>query len=75
MGDADGSSGDVNKTLLRCAALDVAFGPVGFDGVLSWTFEGNLASRAVMERLGMTRDPADDVDHPRLLQWRYIRDV
>ena len=48
------------------AALDVAFGPVGLDEVLSWTFEGNLPSRAVMERLGMTRDPADDFDHPRL---------
>jgi len=61
IGDVDGSSKDADKTLLRCAALDVALGPVGVDEVLSWTLEGNLA--------------ADDVDHPRLLRWRYIRDV
>ena len=55
------------------AALDVAFGRVGLDEVLSWTFEGNLASRAVMERLGMTRDPADDFDHPRLPEGDRLR--
>ena len=55
------------------AALNVAFGPVGLDEVLSWTFEGNLASRAVMERLGMTRDPADDFDHPRLPDGERLR--
>ncbi len=55
------------------AALDVAFGPVGLDEVLSWTFEGNRASRAVMERLGMTRDPADDFDHPRLPEGDRLR--
>jgi RimJ/RimL family protein N-acetyltransferase len=27
---------------------------------------GNLRSRRVMERLGMTRDAADDYDHPNL---------
>ena len=26
----------------------------------------NLRSRAVMERLGMTHDPGDDFDHPRV---------
>ena len=26
----------------------------------------NRRSRSVMERLGMTRDPAEDFDHPRL---------
>ena len=55
------------------AALNVAFGPVGLDEVLSWTFEGNLPSRAVMERLGMTRDPADDFDHPRLPEGDRVR--
>ena len=55
------------------ATLNVAFGPVGLDEVLSWTFEGNLPSRAVMERLGMTRDPADDFDHPRLPEGERLR--
>src|SRR5262245_23363458 len=34
--------------------------------IVSFTYVGNLRSRAVMERVGMTRDPADDFDHPRL---------
>jgi RimJ/RimL family protein N-acetyltransferase len=38
----------------------------GLDEVVSFTFEGNRRSRAVMERLGMARDPADDFEHPRL---------
>jgi RimJ/RimL family protein N-acetyltransferase len=32
----------------------------------SFTVPGNFASRRVMEKLGMTRDPADDFDYPRL---------
>lgn len=43
----------------------------GFEGVnlteiLSWTAVANMRSRRVMEKLGMTHDPADDFDHPRL---------
>jgi RimJ/RimL family protein N-acetyltransferase len=30
------------------------------------TVPSNRPSRVVMERLGMTRDPADDFDHPNL---------
>jgi len=33
---------------------------------VSFTATPNARSRAVMERLGMTRDPADDFDHPRI---------
>jgi RimJ/RimL family protein N-acetyltransferase len=36
------------------ACLDLAFGPLGLDEVVSFTAIGNLRSRAVMERLGMT---------------------
>lgn len=46
------------------ASLDHGFGTVGLTDVVSITTVGNLRSRAVMERLGMTRDPADDFDHP-----------
>lgn len=38
----------------------------GLDEIVSFTYEGNLRSRAVMERIGMTRDPADDFEHPGL---------
>jgi RimJ/RimL family protein N-acetyltransferase len=48
------------------AALAVAFGPLGLDEVVSFTTVANDRSRAVMERLGMTRDPAEDFDHPKL---------
>jgi len=33
---------------------------------VSFTVPANVRSRAVMERLGMTHDPTDDFDHPRL---------
>lgn len=48
------------------AALDFAFGPLGRDEIVALTIPGNRRSRAVMERLGMRRDPADDFDHPVL---------
>ena len=38
----------------------------GLDEVVSFTTVANTRSRAVMERLGMTRDPAEDFDHPKL---------
>ncbi len=45
----------------------LAFGfSVGLDQIVSFTTKGNVRSRRVMERLGMTRDPRDDFDHPRL---------
>ena len=48
------------------ACLHWAFGPLGLPEVLSWTAMANLRSRAVMERIGMHHDPADDFDHPTL---------
>ncbi len=49
------------------AALDDAFGRVGLTEVVSFTIPANVRSVAVMERLGMTHDPADDFDHPRVM--------
>lgn len=46
------------------AAVGFAFERLGLAEVVSFTVPGNTRSRAVMERLGMTRDPADDFDHP-----------
>jgi RimJ/RimL family protein N-acetyltransferase len=34
--------------------------------IVSFTVTANLRSRRVMERIGMTHDPADDFDHPLL---------
>lgn len=48
------------------AVRDYAFDVVGLDELLSWTTVANAPSRRVMERIGMTHDPADDFDHPRL---------
>lgn len=46
------------------ASLDHGFGTMGLDEVVAFSVAGNRRSRAVMERLGMTRDPADDFDDP-----------
>jgi len=54
-------------------ALAYAFGPLGLDEIVSFTAVGNLRSRRVMEKLGMTRDPADDFDHPSLAPGHPLR--
>jgi ribosomal-protein-alanine N-acetyltransferase len=48
------------------AAIADGFTRVGLDEIVSFTSPGHVRSRAVMERLGMTHDPADDFGHPRL---------
>jgi RimJ/RimL family protein N-acetyltransferase len=45
-------------------ALAAGFDDHGLAGIVSFTATGNAASRAVMHRLGMTRDPAGDFEHP-----------
>lgn len=48
------------------AALAFGFETAGLDEIVSFTAAGNARSRAVMARLGMTRDPREDFDHPSL---------
>jgi RimJ/RimL family protein N-acetyltransferase len=48
------------------ATIDYGFTRLGLDELIAVTVPANRASRAVMERLGMTRDPAEDFDHPRV---------
>ncbi|MDP9397653.1 MAG: GNAT family N-acetyltransferase [Actinomycetota bacterium] len=48
------------------AALAYGFGPVGLEEIVSMTSTTNVASQRVMQRLGMTSDPADDFEHPAL---------
>ena len=50
------------------AALAFAFDHLGLDEVVSMTTTANEPSRKVMQRLGMTRDPQDDFDHPRIAE-------
>ena len=46
------------------AAIDDGFGRIGLAEIVAYTVPANRASWQVMERLGMTRDPAEDFDHP-----------
>jgi RimJ/RimL family protein N-acetyltransferase len=55
------------------AALAYGFETVGLDELVSFTVPANVRSRAVMERLGMRRDAADDFDHPRFEQGHPLR--
>ncbi len=46
------------------AVLDFGFRELGLPEILAITVAANTRSRAVMERLGMTYDPASDFDDP-----------
>jgi len=48
------------------AALDFGFDEKGLEEIVAFTVPANQRSRAVMERLGMTRNPDEDFDHPDL---------
>jgi len=50
-----------------------AFELVGLEALVSFTVPANVRSRRVMEKLGMTHDPADDFDHPRLPEGHPLR--
>jgi len=48
------------------AAVAFGFEQAGLVEIVSFTSTANLRSRAVMERIGMSHDPAEDFDHPHL---------
>jgi RimJ/RimL family protein N-acetyltransferase len=48
------------------ASLDYGFGQLGLAEIVALTVPANWRSRRLMERLGMTRVPEDDFDHPRV---------
>lgn len=48
------------------AAVQFAFDRLGWDEVVAFTTPLNLPSERVMQRLGMTRDPAEDFGHPKI---------
>ena len=55
------------------AALQAGFTTVGLKEIVSFTVPANMRSRRVMERIGMTHDPAEDFDHPRLPEGHPLR--
>jgi RimJ/RimL family protein N-acetyltransferase len=54
-------------------ALGHGFGPLALPEVVSYTSATNHRSRAVIKRLGIRRDPADDFDHPALPEGHPLR--
>ncbi|MBB6251482.1 GNAT family N-acetyltransferase [Nitrospirillum iridis] len=60
-------------TEAAAAVMGAAFDRFGLDEVVALTVPANRRSRAVMERLGMVRDPAEDFDHPRLAPGHPLR--
>ena len=43
-----------------------AFEKIGLEALVSFTVPANIRSRRVMEKLGMTREAAEDFEHPKL---------
>jgi RimJ/RimL family protein N-acetyltransferase len=54
-------------------ALGYGFATLALPEVVSFTSATNLRSRAVMERLGMRRDPAEDFDYPSFPEGHPLR--
>jgi RimJ/RimL family protein N-acetyltransferase len=54
-------------------ALQHGFEVLGLDEIVAFTIPVNQRSRRVMEKLGMTHDPADDFDHPGLAEGHPMR--
>lgn len=55
------------------AALSYGFRDAGLPEILTFTASANVRSRAVMERLGMVRDPDGDFDHPAVPEGHRVR--
>jgi len=55
------------------AALEYGFESLGLKEIVAMTAVGNERSRRVMQKLGMTHDPADDFDHPNLAVGHLLR--
>ena len=55
------------------AVVRHAFEDLGLDEIVSFTVPANQRSIRVMEKIGMTRDPADDFEHPNLPEGHPLR--
>jgi RimJ/RimL family protein N-acetyltransferase len=58
--------GEGYATEAALTSLAFGFEEVGLDQIVSFTSAENMRSRAVMERIGMKRNPDDDFEHPGL---------
>jgi RimJ/RimL family protein N-acetyltransferase len=55
------------------AAMAFAFVDSGLERLVSFTARTNRRSMRVMERIGMTRDPAEDFENPRIAPGHRLR--
>ena len=55
------------------AALDWGFDHIDTSEIIAFTATTNLASQAVMRRIGLAPDPGRDFDHPRLAEDHPLR--
>jgi 3-dehydroquinate dehydratase / shikimate dehydrogenase len=55
------------------ACLRYGFEELALNEIVSFTAVQNMRSRAVMEKIGMHRDPKDDFDHPRIAPGHPLR--
>ena len=55
------------------AALRYGFERLGLSEIVAFTVPQNVRSRAVMDKIGMTRSAADDFDHPSLPEGHRLR--
>ncbi len=55
------------------AAMAFGFESLELDEIVSFTAPANVRSVRVMEKLGMTRDPEEDFDHPSLPEGHPLR--
>ncbi len=53
--------------------LDFAWRELNLPEVVAFTYEGNLPSRRVMEKIGMSHDPADNFANPNVPQGHPLR--
>ncbi len=54
-------------------AVRIGFEALNLPEIVAFTARGNQRSSAVMERLGMRNDPADDFDHPAVAEGNALR--
>jgi RimJ/RimL family protein N-acetyltransferase len=65
--------GNGYATEAATASVGFGFASLGLNEIVSMTSVVNIRSRHVMERLGMTHDPSDDFEHPRIPRGDILR--
>jgi ribosomal-protein-alanine N-acetyltransferase len=71
LGRASWGAGIATEAARR--VLEHAFGSLELEEVVSFTVVANLRSRRVMERIGLSHDPAGDFDHPKVAEGHPLR--